>query len=91
VTTGVTAAWIRPKTEVVDPYIDQPGTQIADRKWLVAKAEYTLSGTAATPRAGDRLTDVAANVWEVLPDGAVPAVRTYDDPLYWELATKQVT
>lgn len=90
-TTGVTASWIRHRSQVIDPYVDAPATQVSDRRWLVAKAAYTISGSADTPRAGDRLTDDAANAWEILPDGEVPAVRTHEDSNYWQIATKQVT
>lgn len=90
-TAGVTASWTTNSAAVVDPYSDNPATQVAGRKWLVTKAAYLISGAAVTPRAGDRVTDDAGQVWEVLPDGETPAVRTYEDSSYWELATKQVT
>lgn len=90
-TTGVTASWVSNKTETQDQYAETLVAKVTRRNWLVAKTDYTISGTAVTPRPGDRITDAAGNVWEIAHDGTTPAVRTYEDPNYWDVATKQVT
>jgi hypothetical protein len=90
-TAGVTASWIRNATETQDQYAETLVAKITRRNWLVVKAAYTISGAAVTPQQGDRITDAAGNVWEIAHDGTTPAVRTYEDPNYWDVATKQVT
>jgi hypothetical protein len=90
-TAGVTASWIRNATETQDQYAETLVAKVSKRRWLVTKAGYLISGSAVTPRTGDRITDSAGNVWEIAHDGTTPAVRTYEDPNYWDVATKQVT
>jgi hypothetical protein len=90
-TAGVTASWIRNATETQDQYAETLVAKVSKRRWLVTKAGYLISGSAVTPRTGDRITDAAGNVWEIAHDGTTPAVRTYEDPNYWDVATKQVT
>ena len=65
-------------------------TQIVDQVWTVAKSLYLIGGVAVEPRTGDRWTDAAGQVWEVLPSLAGPAVVSYAGGLEWEVKTKKV-
>ena len=65
-------------------------TEIVDRIWIVRKSLYLFGGVAVEPRTGDRWTDVAGMVWEVLPSIAGPAVVSYAGGLEWEVKTKKV-
>ena len=90
-TAGVTASWLQNVTETQDQYAETIVARVTRRRWLVTKAGYLISAVAVTPQPGDRITDASGGVWEIAHDGTTPAVRTYEDPNYWDLATKQVT
>lgn len=88
-TEGVSASWVAHEFEVID-YQQQITVAVAGRKWFIIKTAYTINGECVTPLPGDTLTDDAGRQWEVLPRSNEPAVRTYSDSDYWEVATKQV-
>lgn len=87
-TAGVTASW----SSNVGTIETAKGisTQLIDRAWLIAKADYKIGGVAVEPRAGDRLTDSDGHVWEVLPSVAGPAAVSFGGGLEWEVKTKKV-
>jgi hypothetical protein len=88
-TSGVIASWTDQQETLVSP--DGLHTQIVDRTWLVRKSRYLISGSAATPRTADTLTDAAGNVYEILPSTAGPAVTSYAGGFEWEIKTKKVS
>ncbi len=87
-TAAVTASWTTQGTEVVTA--DDKHTVIVDRFWFVKQSLYQVSAAAVEPRTGDRLTDDAGRVWEVLPAKLTPPVVNYAGGDYWKIATKQV-
>ena len=88
-TAAVTASWTIQGEEVVTT--DDKHTSIVDRFWFVKQSAYQFSASAVEPRTGDRLTDEAGRVWEVLPARGTPPVVSYGAGDYWKIATKQVT
>jgi len=87
--TGVIASWVSQDAMTVTT--DGKHTSIVDRFWFVKQSLYKVSGSAVQPRTGDRLTDAAGRVWEILPAKVTPPVVDYAAGDYWKLATKQVT
>jgi len=88
-TAGVLAAWTSQGDVLVSPVDAQ--TQVVDRVWLIRKTLYLISASAVEPRTGDRITDAAGAVWEVLPSLAGPAVLSFENGRSWEVRTKKVT
>jgi len=89
-TAGITASWITQAT-VVSTTDAKQNTVIVDRFWFVKQSAYQIRSVAVEPRTGDRLTDDAGRVWEVLPAKITPPVESYAGGDYWKIATKQVT
>ena len=88
-TSSVTASWTAQIEEVATR--DDKHTAMVDRFWFVKQSTYQVLSTAVEPRTGDRLTDEAGRVWEVLPAKVTPPVESYGAGDYWKIATKQVT
>jgi len=88
-TPSVTASWSAQTEEVSTT--DDKHTKTVDRFWFVKQSTYQILSTAIEPRTGDRLTDDAGRVWEVLPAKVTPPVKSYGGGDYWKIATKQVT
>ena len=88
-TAGVTASWTTQDAEVATT--DDKHTGIVDRFWFVKQSLYQISAAAVEPRTGDRLTDAAGRVWEILPKRATSPVVSYAAGDFWKIATKQVT
>ena len=88
-TTGATASWVAQVAEASTT--DNKSTQMVDRFWFVEQSTYQIASTAVEPRTGDRLTDDAGQIWEVLPAKVTPPVVSYAGGDYWKLATKQVS
>lgn len=88
-TPGVVASWKAQVEEVSTA--DDKHTAMVDRFWFVKQSTYQVLSTAVEPRTGDRLTDEAGRVWEVLPAKVTPPVESYGAGDYWKIATKQVT
>lgn len=65
-------------------------TSIVDQVWLVAKSLYLIGGSAVEPLPGDRWTDAAGTVWEIMSSQAGPAVVSFAGGLEWEVKTKKV-
>lgn len=89
ITESIIASWIVQDAKVNTN--DTTHTTIVDRFWFVKQSDYQVSGVAVEPRTGDRLTDDAGRVWEVLPAKITPPVESYAGGDYWKIATKQVT
>ena len=87
-TAGVKARWDQKKIEVADVE-DVLSTEVVLREWIIKKTLYVVSAVVVTPIPGDTITDESGSVWEILPDGKTPAVRTFDEPAYWVVSTKQ--
>ena len=87
-TTAVIASWTAQVEEVSTT--DEKHTKTVDRFWFVKQSSYQISSTVIEPRTGDRLTDDAGQVWEVLPARETPSVVSYGAGDYWKIATKQV-
>lgn len=88
-TTGITASWESQGAEVATA--DGKHTATVDRFWFVKQSLYMISGDAVVPKTGDRITDDAGNVWEILPKKTTPSVESFAGGEYWKVATKQVT
>lgn len=88
-TAGVTASWAAQAYKVVTT--DATHTSVVDRYWFVRQSAYEVSGSAVEPRTGDRLTDEAGEVWEVLPARVTPPVVSYAAGDLWKIATKRVS
>lgn len=88
-TAGVIASW----TSQGDVLQSDDGqrTLLVDRAWLIRKSLYLINAAAVEPRTGDRLTDSAGQVWEVLPNAAGPSVLSFEGGNYWEVKTKRVS
>ncbi len=87
-TPDVTASWTAQAEEVLTS--DGKHTSVIDRFWFVKQSSYQISSTTVEPRTGDRLTDDAGRVWEILPARGTPPVVNYADGS-WKIATKLVT
>ena len=87
-TASITASWGRENDILVTA--DGVHTLVVDRVWLIFAAAYLIGGVAVKPTAGDRITDAASAVWEVLPDVAGPAVVAYGGGSEWQINTKKI-
>lgn len=88
-TPDVTASWSAQMEETSTT--DDKHTGMVDRFWFVKKSTYEISSTVIEPRTGDRLTDAAGLIWEVLPNRGTPPVVSYAAGDQWKIATKQVS
>jgi hypothetical protein len=88
-TAGITASWTVQLEEVSTT--SGTHTSMVDRFWFVQQSVYQILSSAVEPRTGDRLTDDAGKVWEVLPAKVAPPAVNYAASDYWKIATKQVT
>lgn len=86
-TAGVLALWEEPEPEVDETKGVQ--TQHVDRVWIVGRTAYVIGGLAVLPAPGDRITDAAGDVWEVMRDGRKPHYAPYGTDR-WSLRTKRV-
>lgn len=89
-TSNVTATWIDEGSEIQTQTRMGVKTSFIDREWLITKAAYVIDGTAATPVAGDRLTDSGGMVWELMSQPNMPAFEPYGGALQWLLRTKRI-
>ena len=87
-TENVTASWCA-QDEQTDTTNEQHTLHV-DRYWFVKKTAYQISGSAVEPRTGDRLTDAAGRIFEVLPAKTIPPVVSYGGGNEWKIATKEV-
>lgn len=88
-TAGVTASWTAQAEQVTTA--DGKPTAVVDRFWFVRISAYQIDGQPVEPRTGDRLTDAAGVVWEVLPRLNMPPVVSYAAGESWKIATKRVS
>ena len=89
-TSGVVA--LADDSDGVEETTDGITTTRVDRVWFIAKESYSIGFHGETaPQRGDRITDAAGDVWEVLPGGAMPAVESYGGGSEWLIRTKRVT
>jgi hypothetical protein len=87
VTAGVSALWEEPEAEVDDTKTVQ--TQHVDRLWIIGRTAYVIGGSAVLPAPGDRITDAAGDVWELMRDGRKPHYAPYGQDR-WVVRTKRV-
>ena len=58
--------------------------------WIIAKADYTISSVATTPRPGDRIIDSDSNEWELTPIEGTAEVSEQPGGVEWLVMTKKV-
>jgi len=85
-------AIVEEKVDENDKSTPRP-TSIRPRIYIVAKADYTVGGSAVTPQRGDVITETVngeSQDFEVLPFGDLPAYEPEDaDGVRWRVRTKR--
>ena len=58
--------------------------------WVIAIADYAFSGTASTPRNGDRIVEASGEIWEVTPVEGIAEASQLPGGVEWVIMTKRV-
>ena len=88
-TAAVPATWLESQAERQTAMGGRVITQLTDRSWLIAAADYLIGAVAVTPAAGDRITDSSSVIWEVCQAGPLAAVETHGNR--WLIRTKRIS